>query len=1067
MNHNTQKTFNKHFSDTIRLRGKRYFKNGLVTNVQIEKNFVSAKIQGTKKYHAFISFDDDLNPLNMSCSCPYFRLDNCKHLAALFLYLDNTGFFGPPEKMETDSQLVQNGVRRNNKTNNLKYYREVEYLRRTFNPLITENGAHRKKSAANFKLAYAIVINGFRTEIYPVRIRFRKDGSIADISKARKVNFETTANLNFNEKLMVDYLCGYDAGSIYLGNYYNALEDNNRRRMFHEILTFLSDKEVYLEHGYSNYKPIEILPQTAESKLLISEDGEKLIIELSINLDGETIVPENIKSVLDGPLWVCSNNKIFKVNNLNFEQLEFFGERSFKLSISKNYLDVFEKDFLPKIASKLPIVSDKYKVEKVRVTPVKKIFLEEDESRLILIVKFGYDDVDLNYNPAEEFTSVYGDGKIKTIYRDKEFEDIAVEEIKSLYVKKIGLGIFSPRKDPLGFLLNHFDYFKENGFEIFGESNLKKFKVNASKPKVSFNVTSGIDWFDVTTEIDYDGAAVPFSELVAAIKEKKKYLKLSDGSSGILPNEWVKKFNQTLSFGELENDGIRFSKIQALALESILEEADEFETDEHFKEHAEKLKSFDKINKQSIPRSFNGKLRDYQKTGVDWLYFLKEYSFGGILADDMGLGKTIQSIILLLKEQKENKNRTNLIVAPTSVIFNWIDEINKFAPSLTALNHTGIQREREDISIFNNYDVVLTSYGALLRDADFLKDFRFHYIILDESQKIKNPTSKTGRAVRILKTDYRLCLTGTPIENNLTELWSQMAFLNPGLLGSFKKFNDSFVKVIAKENDSDTVNLLKKTIYPFILRRTKDVVAKDLPEKTETIHFCEMEKSQEKVYNFWKNSIKLEILKEIEKKGIKKSGFKVMEGLLRLRQICNHPVLVQSDYNKKSSKFEEFKMMLTKVVAEGHKVLVFSQFVKMLEIMRVFLDENKIDYELLTGGTRKREERVKNFKNNGKVKVFLISLKAGGFGLNLTEADYVFHYDPWWNPAVEIQATDRTHRIGQDKKVFVYKFITKNSVEEKILLLQEKKKNLVKEIISTESSLMKNLTKKDIEILFE
>ncbi len=369
--------------------------------------------------------------------------------------------------------------------------------------------------------------------------------------------------------------------------------------------------------------------------------------------------------------------------------------------------------------------------------------------------------------------------------------------------------------------------------------------------------------------------------------------------------------------------------------------------------------------------------------------------------------------------------------------------------------------------IFNDFDVVLTSYGVLLRDADLLKDIQFHYIILDESQKIKNPVSKTGRVVRKLKADHRLCLTGTPIENNLTELWSQMTFLNPGLLGSFKQFNDSFVKVISKENDTDTVQLLKRTIYPFILRRTKDKVAKDLPEKTEAIHFCEMDKNQEKVYNFWKNSIRVEILKEIKRKGIKKSGFKVLEGLLRLRQICNHPVLVQSDYKKKSSKFEEFKMMLSKVVVEGHKVLVFSQFVQMLEIMRGFLDENKINYELLTGNTRKREEHVKNFKNNDNVKVFLISLKAGGFGLNLTEADYVFHYDPWWNPAVEMQATDRTHRIGQDKSVFVYKFITKNSIEEKILSLQEKKRNLVREIISTESSLLKNLTKKDIEILFE
>ena len=1064
MNPITKRILNKYFSDTIALRGKRYFKNGAVKNIQIEQNFVTAQIQGSRKYHALITFNDVFEPQKMSCSCPYFSLDNCKHLAAIVYHLDSIGFFGMPENQDGNLSSVQN-----NKKENLQSQFVKEHLKTSLQPLLTDiKNGQNKSNGAKFKYSFGIFISGSRTQIYPLRIRLRKDGSIGDMSKAHTVTFSTAHNLNLNEKLIMDYLCGYDNDSIYLGYYSNTVEAANRRQIFNEILTFLADKKIYFEKKYSDYQPVEVLSQGAESELRISEDGDSLVLELSIILDGEVIAEQKkLKAVLDEPLWVYADNKIFKVNNLTYQQFNYFNDKSFRILISKNFIDIFEKNFLPKIASKLPIVSDKYTIEKVRLTPTKKLFLDEEDTNLIMQVKFAYDDVDLEYNPAEEFTSVYNDGKIKTIYRDKEFEDIAVYEIKSLFVKKMGDGIFSPRKDPLGFLLTHFNYFKEHGFEIFGESNLTKFKVNTSKPKVSFNVTSGIDWFDVTTEIDYDGTGVPFSELVSAIKEKKKYLKLSDGSSGILPDEWVKKIKQTLSFGEVENESLRFSKIQALALESILEDADDFATDEQFKEHAEKLKSFDKIKKQSIPRSFNGKLRDYQKAGVDWLYFLKEYSFGGILADDMGLGKTIQSIILLLKEKRRNKNYTNLIVAPTSVIFNWIDEMNRFAPDLTVLNHTGIQREREDVSLFNNYDVVLTSYGVLLRDADFLKDYQFHYIILDESQKIKNPRSKTGRVVRKLKTDFRLCLTGTPIENNLTELWSQMAFLNPGLLGSFKKFNDSFVKVIAKESDAKTVQLLKRTIYPFILRRTKDVVANDLPEKTEAVHFCEMDKSQEKVYNFWKNSIRLEILKEIDKKGIKKSGFKVLEGLLRLRQICNHPILVQNDYKKKSSKFEEFKMMLNKVVAEGHKVLVFSQFVKMLEIMRVFLDENKISYEMLTGSTRKREEHVKNFKNNDNVKVFLISLKAGGFGLNLTEADYVFHYDPWWNPAVEIQATDRTHRIGQDKKVFVYKFITKNSVEEKILLLQEKKKNLVKEIISTESSLLKNLTKKDIEILFE
>ncbi|MDP2366042.1 MAG: DEAD/DEAH box helicase, partial [Ignavibacteria bacterium] len=333
-------------------------------------------------------------------------------------------------------------------------------------------------------------------------------------------------------------------------------------------------------------------------------------------------------------------------------------------------------------------------------------------------------------------------------------------------------------------------------------------------------------------------------------------------------------------------------------------------------------------------------------------------------------------------------------------------------------------------------------------------------------KKIKNPISKSARVARTLKGKYKLCLTGTPVENNLEELWSQFSVINPGMLGTLNKFQDAFVKPIQKYNNNGAAEHLKKIIYPFVLRRTKDIVAKELPKKTEITHFCEMEPEQEKIYNLWRDSIREEILKSISKVGIKKSGFKVIEGLLRLRQICNHPVLVKDNYAKKSGKFQEFIEQTEKVLNEGHKVLVFSQFVKMLEIIRTHLDKNKINYEYLTGSTKDREACVNNFQNNEDIKIFLISLKAGGFGLNLTAADYVFHYDPWWNPAVEMQATDRTHRIGQNKNVFVYKFITKNSVEEKILLLQEKKKKLVENIISSEKSVLKNLSKDDIDVLF-
>lgn len=1054
-----------YFESAIRNRGREYFNKGRVNKVEISKNFVSAKIKGTQNYHVWISFNENLMPLKMSCTCPYFEKGNCKHLAALLYYLDannySTSSSGEitPQENKDDHEL---------KPSKNYLHSEVEEFKNYFSPLINDSKKLNKSSKTKFDIAYGISANGYFSEIFALRLRLKNDGTVADKSRIYSINYNTIPYKTLEEKLIIDYLTNYRNISLYLGGVYNSKDDLRKRQMYNDILHFLSNKIVYFNLKHKDFKIVDVLEEPAQSKVIIDETISDLVLRLSIIVEGKRISnPQNMQTILDEPLWVFIDNKIFKINNLKYEQLELFTQENFEIYISKDYLSLFEKELLPKIVSKLPIVSNKYEIEELNENPVKKILLEEADSTLLLKVKFGYGNVDFPFNGDEEFTTSFIDNKIYKIKRDNKFESESIAEILSLYVKKISDGVFTPRNDPIDFLLKHFSVFKEMGFEILGQESLKKLKVNISKPKVAFNVTSGIDWFDVTTEIDFNGTTVPFSELVELIKNKKKYLKLSDGSSGVLPDSWIKRFQQTLSFGEIDDDTIRFSRVQALALETIMDDADDFETDKEFKEHINKLKSFEKIKKQSIPRSFKGKLRDYQKFGLDWLFFLKEYSFGGILADDMGLGKTIQSIALLLKEKSKNKTYTNLIVAPTSVVFNWINEISKFAPTLSILNHTGIDREREDNSVFENYDIVITSYGLLLRDFKLLRNFLFHYIILDESQKIKNPVSKTGRVVRKLKSDYRLCLTGTPIENNLTELWSQMAFLNPGLLGSFKKFNDTFVKVIPKESDQSTIQLLRQTIYPFILRRTKDVVAKDLPEKTETIHYCEMEKDQERVYTFWKNSIRAEILKEIEDKGIKKSGFKVLEGLLRLRQICNHPALVDNDYKKQSVKFEEFKMMLTKVIAEGHKVLVFSQFVKMLKIIREHLEKEKIKYELLTGSTRKREEHVKNFKENDDIKIFLISLKAGGFGLNLTEADYVFHYDPWWNPAVEIQATDRTHRIGQDKNVFVYKFITKNTIEEKILQLQEKKQKMVQEILSTETSLLKNLTKEDINILFE
>ncbi|MCB0749270.1 MAG: SNF2 helicase associated domain-containing protein, partial [Ignavibacteriae bacterium] len=657
------------------------------------------------------------------------------HLAALLYYLNNDDYFSPEniaansQEEETDSNLKNISAINNAKKQLLNIYpitntpksnlrSEADVFNKYFSPFIESSAKIEKtnlakNNSAQFGLAYGIAAKGYHSNIFPLRLRLRKDGTVADKSKIYNIGYNTIPNIDLKEKLILDFLLNRN-NALYLGAHNNTKDDFRKREMFNEILTFLSDKEVYFESKYDNYKTINVLENEADAFITIDEDVDDLTLQLSINIGEEQVSNhKNILVVLDNPLWIYVNDKIFKVNNLSYEQLELFINEEFRIVISKEYLALFEKELLPKIVSKLPIVSSKYKIEEINEPPTKKILLEESASNLLIKVKFGYGELDLDYIEDAPSSSIFNENVIWKIIRDNNFEKQAVEEIQSLYVKKISEGVFTPRNAPIDFLLNHFSTFEEMGFEILGQENLTKLKFNTSKPKISFNVTSGIDWFDVETELDYNGTAVPFSELVEAIKQKKKYLKLSDGSSSILPANWIKKFQQTLSLGELSKDRIRFSQVQALALESILNDADDFEVDDKFTEHIDKLKSFEKIVKQSIPKSFKGELRDYQKHGLDWLYFLKEYSFGGILADDMGLGKTIQSIVLLLKEKEQNKNHTTLIVAPTSVVFNWIDELDKFAPTITVLNHTGIDRNKEDNSAFENYDVVITSYGIL------------------------------------------------------------------------------------------------------------------------------------------------------------------------------------------------------------------------------------------------------------------------------------------------------------------------------------------------------------------
>ncbi|MBV9125583.1 MAG: DEAD/DEAH box helicase, partial [Planctomycetes bacterium] len=491
--------------------------------------------------------------------------------------------------------------------------------------------------------------------------------------------------------------------------------------------------------------------------------------------------------------------------------------------------------------------------------------------------------------------------------------------------------------------------------------------------------------------------------------------------------------------------------------------------DETFRRARDQLRSFEGIAPADPPREFKGSLRGYQREGLGWLLFLESFGFGGCLADDMGLGKTVQVLALLESrrelraQQPQDRPGPSLVVVPRSLVFNWMQEAARFTPQLRVLDHTGADRVRPG-EHFDDYDLILTTYGTLRRDALHFKDVVFDYCILDESQAIKNAGTESSKATRLLRAHHRLALSGTPVENHLGELWSLFEFLNPGMLGTASVFRLGGAG--ARNPEPETRALLAKALRPFILRRTKEKVARDLPEKLEQTLFCELEAAQRKQYDELREHYRATLLDRVSREGINKAKIQILEALLRLRQAACHPGLIdKSRTNDASAKLDLLLPQIAEVVQEGHKVLVFSQFTSLLAIVRERLDQEGITYEYLDGKTRKRADKVERFQSDPDCKLFLISLKAGGLGLNLTAAEYVFLLDPWWNPAVEAQAIDRAHRIGQTRNVFAYRLIARDTVEEKVLELQKTKRDLADSIINADNSLIRNLGKEDLELL--
>ena len=802
--------------------------------------------------------------------------------------------------------------------------------------------------------------------------------------------------------------------------------------------------------------------------------------------------------VAEKPCAFIVDKKMFVFESLDAKKLTPFFNKEY-ISVPRNLEEKYYSGFIKNTIRDFDVEARGFQVKRGETTKVAVLSLEKNlKYEPCFVLTYRYDNESFLAGSGRQsvvkFQKKDESFLFLKISRDKEWESAVLEALmlNGLRDKEGFLSIKNSEllEDDDAFYL-YVDWLNENRAELQKKGLVteqrkldKSYFIGERKIEIKTGLTD--DWFDIYATVVFGNFRIPFYKLKNFILNDIREFELPDGEIAIIPEEWFARYKALLPFARVKNEKMQFGKHHFALFKEILEP-----------ENATFIKRIEALSgsggKILLPDGLNARMRNYQKAGFRWMQGLHTNGFGGCLADDMGLGKTLQTLALLLKNRRrENtviqgdmandgqltlfgsaetqieRQLASLIVLPTSLVHNWEAEIQKFTPSLSIYKHVGQQRKSDEqlAAAVSAFDVILTTYGTVRNDAEKLSKFRFFYLILDESQYIKNPGSKTYRAIMKLKGEHRLTLTGTPIENSLSDLWAQLNFLNKGMLGNLTFFRRFFINPIEKESDVRQQEKLMTLIRPFVLRRTKEEVAKDLPPLMEQVIICEMEEKQQRAYDLEKSAIRNSILEGIDHGGIKNSAMIILRGFTRLRQLANHPGMVEDIEVEESGKFEEIFRMLENVVAEKHKVLIFSSFVRHLELIRERIENESLKYSMLTGKTINRSEVISRFQGDAENHIFLISMKAGGVGLNLTGADYVFIVDPWWNPAVENQAISRAHRIGQDKPVFVYRFITQGSIEEKIQQLQQRKSSLADKFINSNNPLQE-ISREEILNLFE
>ena len=1077
-------------SDVIN-KGKKSFEQGKVKIADFEyideKNY-SAKtyIESSSIYE--IEIVKENNILKTSCSCQVGKSGAiCRHIVATVfdMYINFQSYFDYEKKIEKKVISLEENYNQNeeekvySKCDFIKYYENLEL--------------NKRESMGAIELVPILSVLNFKENELEVSFKIGKDRLylLKDIYK-------------FSEKMQNQEVFKYGKELEFKHNYDAFLEKSRKLAIF--LTNKASEYDEFSKLGvYSfnlnkNYKGVLKLKYGALDEFFSLMLGEKIqidgysyekcyssvtLVDKNPNLEFQVIDNDEggieiIKDIYDYYLFYgkdyvyvlykecvyrCDND--FKVKVLPLLQ-EFKESKKDVLTIPKSDATSFCEYIVPRVRDIVKLnlpdgLTEKYRAKKLNT----KIYLDmENNGDIVGEVKFCYDEFEFNPFDAKKI-----DVSNRNIIEESKVKDVLKRYNFAINYKKGN--IYLSNEDYIYEFLNHgITEFMEK-FEVLVTDKLKNKQIVDHK-----NVNIGVRIQNDFLEVDFDNLGLDEEELKEIFKRyklKKKYFRLKDGmyiNIDLSQISILSDLSEGLKISEEDilEGNVKLPKYRAIYFDNILKNNKDIciTKDESYTNLINSIEDTNNI-KFEVPTKLQPVLREYQKIGFNWLKTIENYKFGGILADDMGLGKTIQ-IISLLIDEKLKTGKTSIVICPSSLYLNWKKEINKFAPEINILVVSGYASQREQvIKNISKYDAVITSYDLLKRDIEHYSKYNFKYIIADEAQYIKNNNTKNAKALKKLKGEVRFALTGTPIENSLAELWSIFDYIMPGYLFSYKKFKEEYEIPIIKGNDMKALERLQKLVAPFVLRRVKKEVLKELPDKTETIMYSEMDSTQEKLYKSYLANSKKEINEEIEESGFEKNKFKILSIITRLRQICCHPSLFVSDYDGYSSKLNQCLEIIEGAIAAGHKILLFSGFTSMFDIITKELDKRGIEYSILTGKTKAdtRIELVDEFNKDQNIKVFLISLKAGGTGLNLTGADIVIHYDPWWNLSAQNQATDRAYRIGQKNNVQVFKLITSGSIEEKIQKLQERKMELSDSIIQTGETFINKLSREDIMELFE